>query len=86
MSLTLCVLQGRWSPGKSGGGVLFFAWPDGKGKSLGDVVRLEYEVYFPENFPWVKGGKLPGVIGGRTGCGGGDDADDCFSGMLHCTV
>ncbi|KAI8104897.1 hypothetical protein M9435_000074 [Picochlorum sp. BPE23] len=71
--------KGRWSPGKSGGGVLFFAWPDGKGKSLGDVVRLEYEVYFPENFPWVKGGKLPGIIGGRTGCGGGDDADDCFS-------
>ena len=82
----MLVLQGRWSPGSSGGGVLFFAWPDGKGKSLGDVVRLEYEVYFPENFPWVKGGKLPGIIGGRTGCGGGDDADDCFSGMLLCSI
>jgi len=50
---------------------------------LGDAVRLEYQVFFPENFPWVKGGKLPGIIGGRTGCGGGDDANDCFSGMLH---
>jgi hypothetical protein len=72
--------EGRWSPGQGdGGGVLFFAWPFGKGESLGNTVRLEYEVYFPENFPWVKGGKLPGIIGGRTGCGGGDDADDCFS-------
>ena len=73
-------MQGRWSPGQGdGGGVLFFAWPYGKGKTLGDSVRLEYEVYFPEDFPWVKGGKLPGIIGGKTGCGGGDDADDCFS-------
>ncbi len=72
--------QGRWSPGQGdGGGVLFFAWPAGKDVSLGNTVRLEYEVYFPENFEWVKGGKLPGIIGGRTGCGGGDDADDCFS-------
>lgn len=73
-------MQGRWSPGQGeGGGVLFFAWPHGKGHSLGESVRLEYQVYFPENFPWVKGGKLPGIIGGKTGCGGGDDADDCFS-------
>ena len=72
--------EGRWSPGQGeGGGVLFFAWPNGKDVSLGDTVRLEYEVYFPENFEWVKGGKLPGIIGGKTGCGGGDDADDCFS-------
>lgn len=75
-------IQGRWSPGQGeGGGVLFFAWPKGKGKTLGDTVRLEYQVYFPQDFPWVKGGKLPGIIGGKTGCGGGDDADDCFSGM-----
>lgn len=74
-------LQGRWSPGGGdGGGVLFFAWPEGKHVNLGNTVRLEYQVYFPENFPWVKGGKLPGIIGGKTGCGGGDSATDCFSG------
>jgi len=73
-------LKGLWSPGQSGGGTLFFAWPQGKDANFGDSIRLEYDVYFQENFPWVKGGKLPGIIGGETGCGGGSDKDDCFSG------
>ena len=43
---------------------------------------LEYEVYFPYNFEWVKGGKLPGLMGGASngiGCGGGNRKYDCFS-------
>lgn len=43
---------------------------------------LEYEVYFPYNFEWVKGGKLPGLMGGASngiGCGGGNRNYDCFS-------
>lgn len=40
---------------------------------------FEYEVYFPTNFDWVKGGKLPGIFGGRQSCSGGDSAEDCFS-------
>ena len=41
-----------------------------------------YSVFFPSDFDWVKGGKLPGLYGGRTGCSGGDAADDCFSTRL----
>jgi len=42
-------------------------------------VTFAYSVFFPGDFDWVKGGKLPGLYGGRTGCSGGDAADDCFS-------
>ncbi|KAH9057016.1 hypothetical protein EDB83DRAFT_2292791 [Lactarius deliciosus] len=45
-------------------------------------VTLAYSVFFPSDFDWVKGGKLPGLYGGRTGCSGGDAADDCFSTRL----
>src|SRR6266702_775734 len=45
-------------------------------------VTFAYSVFFPSNFDWVKGGKLPGLYGGRTGCSGGDAADDCFSTRL----
>jgi hypothetical protein len=99
--------QGFWSP-QSGGGSLFYAWPHGKAAGIGEAARLEYEVFFPEGFPWVKGGcsfraraadagqqhsaptnprallpaggKLPGLLGGDTGCSGGASAEDCFSG------
>lgn len=76
---------GCWSPSANcNGGALFYSFPEGKGKSIGDAVRLEYEVYFPKDFPWVKGGKLPGLNGGSTGCGGGANADKkkCMSGMI----
>lgn len=76
---------GRWAPNQGpGGGVLFYAWPEGRNGNLGSAARLEYEVYFPSNFTWVKGGKLPGLQGGSTGCGGGADAAklDCFSGAF----
>ncbi len=42
-------------------------------------VFLEYKVLFPKGFDWVRGGKLPGLYGGKKGCSGGDDANDCFS-------
>ncbi len=35
---------------------------------------LEYSVYFPSDFDFVKGGKLPGLYGGHKGCSGGNAA------------
>ncbi|KAK9767072.1 hypothetical protein K7432_003382 [Basidiobolus ranarum] len=47
---------------------------------------ISYEVGFPENFNWVKGGKLPGLFGGSAdlGCTGGREANgyNCFSTRL----
>ncbi|KAK9708124.1 hypothetical protein K7432_009805 [Basidiobolus ranarum] len=44
---------------------------------------LSYEIGFPQDFNWVKGGKLPGLFGGSTnaGCTGGREANgaNCFS-------
>ncbi|KAG9318031.1 hypothetical protein JVU11DRAFT_94 [Chiua virens] len=45
-------------------------------------VTLSYSVFFPVDFDWVKGGKLPGLFGGHTGCSGGSSATDCFSTRL----
>jgi hypothetical protein len=47
-----------------------------------ETASLEYEVYFPNDFDWVKGGKLPGLAGGDRngrGCGGGVNPEACFS-------
>jgi len=52
-----------------------------------DVVEMAigYSVLFPDDWEWVKGGKLPGVFGGRGtsayGCTGGrqTDREDCFN-------
>ncbi|KAJ7346633.1 polysaccharide lyase family 14 protein [Mycena albidolilacea] len=44
---------------------------------------ISYEVAFDQNYDWVKGGKLPGLRGGKsaTGCSGGNESTglDCFS-------
>lgn len=45
-------------------------------------ITLEYSIFFPSNFSFMLGGKLPGLYGGRPGCSGGDDANDCFSTRL----
>jgi len=37
-------------------------------------VSMEYSVYFPSDFDFVKGGKLPGLYGGHKGCSGGNSA------------
>ncbi len=45
-------------------------------------VSLEYSVYFPPKFNFVRGGKLPGLYGGSgnaRGCSGGSSASDCYS-------
>lgn len=45
-------------------------------------VTFAYSVFFPSDFEWVKGGKLPGLYGGHTRCSGGNAALDCFSTRL----
>jgi len=76
-------VQGRWAPSQgAGGGVLFYSWPEGRNGHIGKAARLEYELYLPNDFPFVKGGKLPGLMGGNTGCGGGANAENCFSGKF----
>ncbi|KAI8799287.1 hypothetical protein BJ742DRAFT_157698 [Cladochytrium replicatum] len=42
-------------------------------------VLLEYQWMPSPDFNFVKGGKLPGLYGGRMSCSGGDKAGDCFS-------
>lgn len=42
-------------------------------------LTLHYKVFFPENFDFVKGGKLPGMWGGESGAGGGNWSDDGWS-------
>lgn len=40
---------------------------------------LEYSVLFEKEFDWVKGGKLPGLFGGKPGSSGGSKATEGFS-------
>ncbi|KAG6375847.1 hypothetical protein JVT61DRAFT_2706 [Boletus reticuloceps] len=69
------------NPGsKPEGGADFYATPLNLAGARN--VTLEYSVFFPANFNWVKGGKLPGLFGGHTGCSGGASAQDCFSTRL----
>lgn len=62
------------------GGSEFYAKPLDISKA--NSVTLEYKVFFPGDFDWVKGGKLPGLYGGHTRCSGGNSALDCFSTRL----
>ncbi|KAG8217141.1 hypothetical protein J3R82DRAFT_5200 [Butyriboletus roseoflavus] len=69
------------NPGsKPEGGADFYAEP--LNLAGAHNVTLEYSVFFPVHFNWVKGGKLPGLFGGHTGCSGGASARDCFSTRL----
>ena len=43
---------------------------------------LQYSAFFPVDFDWVLGGKMPGLYGGHSGCSGGNAALDCFSTRL----
>ncbi|KAJ3731652.1 hypothetical protein DFJ43DRAFT_1078400 [Lentinula guzmanii] len=65
---------------KPQGGAEFYAVPLDLSDSKN--VTLEYSVFFPQEFDWVLGGKLPGLYGGHQGCSGGDAATDCFSTRL----
>ncbi|KII89406.1 polysaccharide lyase family 14 protein [Plicaturopsis crispa FD-325 SS-3] len=65
---------------KPQGGAEFYASPLPLGDSQN--ITLEYSVFFPADYDWVQGGKLPGMYGGHTGCSGGSSAKDCFSTRL----
>ncbi|KIY68782.1 polysaccharide lyase family 14 protein [Cylindrobasidium torrendii FP15055 ss-10] len=45
-------------------------------------LTMSYSTFFPQDFEWVQGGKLPGLYGGHTGCSGGNDAGTCWSTRL----
>lgn len=62
------------------GGADFYATPLDISKA--NNVTLEYSVFFPADFDWVRAGKLPGLYGGHRSCSGGDDAKSCFSTRL----
>ena len=50
---------------------------------VGDEVWLSYEVRLPKSFPFVLGGKLPGLAGGVANTGGSiPDGEDGFSARL----
>ncbi|KAH8916062.1 polysaccharide lyase family 14 protein [Atractiella rhizophila] len=69
--------KGTWNPSDGNGGTGFYAHPLALGAAKN--ITFEYSVYFPSDFDFVKGGKLPGLYGGRQSCSGGDPATDCFS-------
>ena len=51
---------------------------------------FEYSVFFHSTFDFVKGGKLPGIIGGSNGCSGCNtdiaSRENCFSARLMVLV
>lgn len=65
---------------KPQGGAEFYATPINIQNAQN--VSFEYSVFFPLNYDWVLGGKLPGLYGGHTGCSGGNSATTCFSTRL----
>ena len=82
------VLQVTYPAGSlhsNGGTQLYSLWNTTDG-SVFNSMMLSYELAFDENFPWVKGGKLPGLRGGPNpdGCSGGNEPNgtDCFSTRL----
>ncbi|KAH7101666.1 hypothetical protein BKA62DRAFT_702814 [Auriculariales sp. MPI-PUGE-AT-0066] len=82
--------KGSYNPsGTPRGGFGFYlgdpVGTDFKFESATEIV-YSYAVYFPDNWDWVKGGKIPGPYGGATmedahGCSGGrqEGRDKCFS-------
>lgn len=81
VSLQLLYPKGSVNPGrKPQGGMEFYASP--LEVHTARTVTLRYSVYFPKDFTWVLGGKLPGLYGGHSGCSGGNAALDCFSTRL----
>ncbi|MFN0117598.1 MAG: polysaccharide lyase [Elusimicrobiota bacterium] len=62
--------------GPMGGTVFYMQVPEA------DQMYLTYEVEFQEGFDFVKGGKLPGLFGGKT-ASGGQRAPNSFSTRLH---
>ncbi|GAA5904042.1 hypothetical protein JCM6882_003808 [Rhodosporidiobolus microsporus] len=72
--------EGSINPGNKSlptGGIGLYATP--LDLSSATNVTFSYSVFFPEDFDFVKGGKLPGLYGGHEGCSGGAESEDCFS-------
>ncbi|KAF9003839.1 hypothetical protein BDZ89DRAFT_967290 [Hymenopellis radicata] len=59
------------------GGAQFYATP--MDISQARNITMIYSVFFPVDFDFMRGGKLPGLYGGHRGCSGGNEALDCFS-------
>ncbi|OCF71470.1 hypothetical protein I204_07528 [Kwoniella mangroviensis CBS 8886] len=77
-SMRVTYPAGSMNPGNNPrGGSTFYAHPINMRRVHN--ATLEYSVFFPRDFDFVKGGKLPGLYGGHSGCTGGVDARDCFS-------
>ncbi|KAF9265904.1 hypothetical protein L218DRAFT_897844 [Marasmius fiardii PR-910] len=73
--------EGSINPSNSPrGGAQFYASPIDI--SSAENVTFSYSVFFPVGFEFVKGGKLPGLYGGHSGCSGGNSATSCFSTRL----
>ncbi|KAH7106758.1 hypothetical protein BKA62DRAFT_215197 [Auriculariales sp. MPI-PUGE-AT-0066] len=88
-STTLIQLKypaGSINPGSHAvrGGAGFYSLPVPVAGALPHATKttFAYSVYFPPDFDWVKGGKLPGLYGGHETCSGGNDAMSCFSTRL----
>lgn len=80
-ALQLFYPENSINPGtKPQGGAEFYATPIPMHNA--NNVSLEYSVFFPVDYDWVQGGKLPGLYGGHTGCSGGNNALTCFSTRL----
>lgn len=83
-SLEPTVLSVTYPPGSysgnSIGGLQFFS----EVLNGSQTVMLNYQVGFPKDFNFNKGGKLPGLFGGNSTqeCSGGRNSDDCFSARL----
>ncbi|KAJ1673051.1 hypothetical protein EV182_005985, partial [Spiromyces aspiralis] len=83
--LEITVPAGFYARSKDKGGTGFYADPVGNKQFASNkdaLYTFEYDIYFPQGFEWVKGGKLPGQYGGAgsgEACSGGKAAVDCFS-------
>jgi hypothetical protein len=58
------------------GGFKFYSQPKG---FPCESICLSYQVWFPVSFPWVKGGKLPGLWIGDMGANGGNHIENGYS-------
>eukprot|EP00842_Homolaphlyctis_polyrhiza_P007053 jgi/Hompol1/937/HPOL_001073-RA len=78
MVLRIKYPQGSYKPsGPIVGGTGLYATP--LNLATAKTVTMEMQVFFPEGFQFVLGGKLPGLYGGHESCSGGNDATGCFS-------
>ncbi|TFK22712.1 alginate lyase [Coprinopsis marcescibilis] len=88
-SLKIHFPKGSYKPSaEPRGGISFYS----HGPAWFDFTRAKeatfgYSVWFPEDFDWVRGGKLPGLLGGNSkdiayGCSGGRKDVDCWSARL----